>query len=116
EDQGNALVQYQLPSGSTVERTAAVQSRVEDYFLHGPEHKNVAGFFSVVGGGGGANGQNFGRMFTNLTPFDERKGKNNSAQAIVQRASKEFRGVRDAQVFALVPPAIRGLGQSAGFT
>jgi len=116
EDQGNALVQYQLPSGSTVERTAAVQSQVEKYFQHGPDTKNVNGFFSVVGGGGGANGQNFGRMFTNLMPFDDRPGKENSAQAIVQRASKEFRGLRDAQVFALVPPAIRGLGQSAGFT
>jgi multidrug efflux pump len=116
EDQGNALVQYQLPAGATVERTAAVQSQVEDYFLHGPDTKNVATFFSVVGGGGGANGQNFGRMFTNLAPFDERKGSKNSAQEIVQRASKQFRGLRDAQVFALVPPAIRGLGQSAGFT
>ena len=116
EDQGNALVQYQLPAGSTVERTGVVQTQVEDYFLHGPDKKNINGFFSVVGGGGGANGQNFGRMFTNLAPFDDRPGKENSAQAIVQRASKEFRGLRDAQVFALVPPAIRGLGQSAGFT
>ena len=116
EDQGNTLVQYQLPAGATVERTAAVQNQVEDYFLHGADRKNVSTFFSVVGGGGGANGQNFGRMFTNLAPFDERKGSDNSAQAIVQRASKHFRGVRDAQVFALVPPAIRGLGQSAGFT
>jgi multidrug efflux pump len=76
----------------------------------------VKTFFSVVGGGGGANGQNFGRMFTNLAPFDDRHGSENSAKAIVDRASKEFRGLRDAQVFALVPPAIRGLGQSAGFT
>ena len=40
----------------------------------------------------------------------------NSAEAIVERASGAFRGLRDAQVFALVPGAIRGLGQSAGFT
>jgi multidrug efflux pump len=116
EDQGNALVQYQLPSGATVERTAVVQNRVEDYVLHGPDSKNVQTFFSVVGGGGGANGQNFGRMFMNLAPFDERGGSENSAKAIVQRASKEFGKFSDAQVFALVPPAIRGLGQSAGFT
>jgi multidrug efflux pump len=70
----------------------------------------------VVGGGGGANGQNFGRMFMNLAPFDERGGGENSAKAIAARMSKEFSKIRDAQVFALVPPAIRGLGQSAGFT
>ena len=34
----------------------------------------------------------------------------------MQRASAAFRGLRDAQVFALVPGAIRGLGQSSGFT
>ncbi|HET9812650.1 MAG TPA: efflux RND transporter permease subunit, partial [Sphingomicrobium sp.] len=61
-------------------------------------------------------GQNSGRVYMNLAPFDDREGKENSAPAIVQRASKEFGKLRDAQVFALVPPAIRGLGQSAGFT
>ena len=44
------------------------------------------------------------------------RASKNSAQAIVDRASGAFRGLRDAQVFALVPGAIRGLGQSAGFT
>ena len=116
EDQGSAMVQYQLPAGATVERTGVVQQKVEDYFLHGPDAKNVHAFFSVVGGGGGANGQNSGRMFLNLAPFDEREGSQNSAKAITDRASKEFRKLHDAQVFALVPPAIRGLGQSAGFT
>jgi multidrug efflux pump len=116
EDQGSAMVQYQLPAGATVERTGVVQQKVEDYFLHGPDSKNVHAFFSVVGGGGGANGQNSGRMYLNLSPFDEREGSENSAKAITERASKEFRKLHDAQVFALVPPAIRGLGQSAGFT
>ncbi|HEY8435106.1 MAG TPA: efflux RND transporter permease subunit, partial [Sphingomicrobium sp.] len=39
-----------------------------------------------------------------------------SAQSVVERASGAFRGLRDAQVFALIPGAIRGLGQSTGFT
>jgi multidrug efflux pump len=116
EDQGSAMVQYQLPAGSTLERSGVVQQKVEDYFLHGPDSKNVHAFFSVLGGGGGASGQNSGRMYLNLAPFDERDGSENSAKAIADRASKEFRKLHDAQVFALVPPAIRGLGQSAGFT
>jgi multidrug efflux pump len=116
EDQGSAMVQYQLPAGATLERSGVVQQKVEDYFLHGPDSKNVHAFFSVLGGGGGASGQNSGRMYLNLAPFDERDGSENSAKAIADRASKEFRKLHDAQVFALVPPAIRGLGQSAGFT
>jgi multidrug efflux pump len=116
EDQGSAMVQYQLPAGATLNRTEEVQNNIEDYFLNGPERRNIHTFFSVVGGGGGASGQNSGRVYMNLAPFDDREGKENSAPAIVQRASKEFGKLRDAQVFALVPPAIRGLGQSAGFT
>jgi multidrug efflux pump len=116
EDQGNASVQFRLPSGATFERTQKVEQAVEHYFLHGPDKKNVAVLFAVTGGGGGASGQNTGQGFVNLAPFGQRKGSQNSASAIVERASAAFRGLRDAQVFALIPGAIRGLGQSTGFT
>ena len=116
EDQGAALVQFRLPAGATMTRTHEVQLAVENYFLNGPEKKNVKTFFSVAGGGQGAAGQNTGQAFLNLADYDKRSGKQNSADAIVARASAAFRGLRDAQVFALVPGAIRGLGQSTGFT
>ncbi|MFL6735787.1 MAG: multidrug efflux RND transporter permease subunit [Sphingomonas sp.] len=117
EDQGNASVQFRLPAGATSQRTQQAERAVENYFLHGPEKKNVAVFFAVTGGGGGgASGQNTGQGFINLAPFGKRKGTDNGAEAIVARASAAFRGLRDAQVFALVPGAIRGLGQSTGFT
>ena len=116
EDQGNASVQFRLPAGATFARTQEVEQAVENYFLHGPEKKNVHTFFAVTGGGGGLSGQNTGQAYINLAPFDQRGGSNNGAEAIVDRASAAFRGLRDAQVFALVPGAIRGLGQSTGFT
>jgi multidrug efflux pump len=116
EDQGNASVQFRLPAGATFGRTQQVERAVEDYFVHGPESKNVNTFFGVIGGGGGLAGQNTGQAYINLAPFDKRGGSANSAPEIVARASGAFRGLRDAQVFALVPGAIRGLGQSAGFT
>ena len=116
EDQGAALVQFRLPAGATMTRTREVQLAVENYFLKGPERKNVRTYFTVAGGGQGAAGQNTGQAFINLADYDKREGKENSADAIVARASAAFRGLRDAQVFALVPGAIRGLGQSTGFT
>src|SRR3954465_3782681 len=116
EDQGFASVQFRLPAGATMTRTRGVQKLVEDYFWRGPEKRNVATYFSVAGGGQGAAGQNTGQAFINLADFDDRSAKKDSADAIVQRASGAFRGLRDAQVFALVPGAIRGLGQSTGFT
>jgi multidrug efflux pump len=117
EDQGNAMVQFRLPAGATSGRTQEVAGRIEQYFLEGPERKNINTFFVVTGGGGGGvSGQNTGQAFINLAPFDKRGSSNNSAEAIVDRASAAARGLRDAQVFALVPGAIRGLGQAAGFT
>jgi multidrug efflux pump len=116
EDQGAALVQFRLPAGATLTRTREVQLAVENYFLNGPEKHNVKTYFTVAGGGQGAAGQNTGQAFINLADYENRHGKDNSADAIVQRASGAFRGLRDAQVFALVPGAIRGLGQSTGFT
>ncbi|HKX92485.1 MAG TPA: multidrug efflux RND transporter permease subunit [Sphingomicrobium sp.] len=116
EDQGAAFTQFRLPAGATMTRTAEVQRTVEDYFLKGPDAKNVKTYFTVAGGGQGAAGQNTGQSFINLADYDKRDGPENSADAIVERASAAFRGLRDAQVFALVPGAIRGLGQSSGFT
>lgn len=116
EDQGAALVQFQLPAGATQGRTIQVQRQVEQYLLTN-EGKNVKTLFTVAGGGGGgASGQNTGQGFMNFVDWDDRKGKQNSADAIVRRASGAFSNIRDARVFALVPPAIRGLGQSNGFT
>jgi multidrug efflux pump len=116
EDQGAAFVQYRLPAGATMTRTREVQRATEDYFLKGPDARNIKTFFAVAGGGQGAAGQNTGQSFINLADYDKREGSENSADAITERASAAFRGLRDAQVFALVPGAIRGLGQSSGFT
>ncbi|MFZ3482616.1 efflux RND transporter permease subunit [Sphingomonas sp. 3-13AW] len=116
EDQGAALIRYQLPAGATRGRTEEVQRAVEKYLMT-YEGKNVRTLLTVSGGGGGgAAGQNTGQGFMNFVDWSERKNKEDSASAIVARASAAFSGLRDAQVFALIPPAIRGLGQSSGFT
>ncbi|MDG2520390.1 multidrug efflux RND transporter permease subunit [Caulobacter segnis] len=116
EDQGSISVQFQLPAGATQGRTYEVQKQVEQYFrTH--EADNFKTMFTVSGGGGGgSSGQNTGQGFLNFVDWKEREGKENSAGAIAERASAAFSGFRDARVFALQPPAIRGLGQSNGFT
>ncbi|HKT85627.1 MAG TPA: efflux RND transporter permease subunit [Novosphingobium sp.] len=115
EDQGVVLVQYRLPPGAAIGRTQEVQQAVENYFLT-TEGKNVQTSFTLSGGGLGASGQNTGQGFLMLTPWDDRPGPQNTASAIVDRATTAFTGLRDAQVFTLVPGAVRGLGTSAGFT
>ncbi|QXF13528.1 MULTISPECIES: efflux RND transporter permease subunit [Sphingopyxis] len=116
EDQGRVSVQFRLPAGATQERTLAVRDSVEKYLLS-QEKANVGALFLVAGGGGGgATGQNTGQGFLNLVHWDDRPGKENTADAIADRTRKALSGLRDAQVFALVPGAVRGLGDSSGFT
>lgn len=114
EDQGIARVQFQLPSGATQGRALQVVDQIENYFAT-YEKDNVPTLFLTAGGGRGS-GQNTGQGFMNLAPWEERSGSGNSADGIVKRASAAFKNIRDAKVFALIPPAIRGLGKTSGFS
>ncbi|CDO37685.1 efflux RND transporter permease subunit [Novosphingobium sp. KN65.2] len=115
EDQGSIFVQWRLPAGTPRSKTEEVQDQVEKYFL-GENKDLVSGMLTISGGGLGASGQNTGTGFLNLIDWDDRPGDENTAQAIVDRTSAAFGGLRNAQVFALVPGSIRGLGQNSGFT
>ena len=116
EDQGRVQVQFRLPAGATQQRTLEVRDAIENYFMTHEKANTQALFLIAGGGGGGAAGQNTGQGFVNLTHWDDRPGKENTADAIVDRARKAFSGLRDAQIFALVPGAVRGLGDTSGFT
>ncbi|GAA0313112.1 efflux RND transporter permease subunit [Sphingomonas oligophenolica] len=116
EDQGVASVQFNLAPGATINRTRAAQQAIEKYFLT-DEARNVDGMLSVAGtGGGGGGGQNTGRGFVALKDWKYRKGSQNSADAITRRANAALSGLRDVEFYALPPAAVRGLGQSNGFT
>jgi multidrug efflux pump len=115
EDDGSAMVQYTLPAGATINRTSRVAERIERYLL-GPEKRNVDILFTVTGFGFTGSGQNTGMGFLSLAPWEQRPGPENSSAVIAQRTMGKLSNVRDAQIFALTPPPVRGLGQSSGFT
>jgi multidrug efflux pump len=115
EDQGLAQLQFTLPPGATMARTVAAAKAIEHYFLT-REKANVGAIYTVIGQGQAGAGQNAGRGFISLHPWDDRHGEANTAQAITKRASRALSKLRDVQFFALNPPPVRGLGQSSGFT
>ena len=114
EDVGQAIVQYFLPAGATQDRTLAVSQAVENYFLD--KESNVRAMFSNSGRSFSGTGDNVGQAFLILKPWDERPGSKNSADAVAKRAQQALGGMRDARVITVLPPAIRGLGQTNGFT
>ncbi|HKS33538.1 MAG TPA: multidrug efflux RND transporter permease AcrD [Enterobacteriaceae bacterium] len=114
EDRGMFTTSVQLPSGSTQQQTLKVVQKIEDYFLE-KESANVASVFATVGSGPGGNGQNVARIFVRLKDWDARDVTSGSSFAIIERATKAFRSINEARVFASSPAAISGLGSSAGF-
>ncbi len=114
EDRGVFITSVQLPSGSTQQQTLKVVERLEQYYLS-KEQDNVLSVFSTIGSGPGGNGQNVARMFVRLKDWNEREADSGSSFAIIERATKAFRNIKEARVIASSPPAISGLGNAAGF-
>jgi len=112
EDQGNILVNVLLPPGAAQARTREVMQQVEGFMLKQDE---VQSMVTVLGFNFSGTGQNAALAFVTLKDWDERKGPEHSAQALVGRASGALARIRDAFIFPLSPPAIRELGRSNGF-
>ena len=115
EDQGFAQIQYTLPPGATQERTLVAAAAIEKYFLENDRDVTDA-VYTVSGNSNAGSGQNAGRGFVSFKPWDQREGAKNVTAAITQRATRDLAELRDVQFLALNPPAVRGLGQSTGFT
>ncbi|WFE83501.1 efflux RND transporter permease subunit [Parabacteroides chongii] len=113
EDDGYFLVSTQLPPAASLPRTQEVSRKINKILDSYPEVKTYMGIsgFSVMGGGELSNA---GTYFVVLKNWNERKGKGHTAQDVVTRFNREAYGIQEAQIFALVPPAIPGLGASGG--
>ncbi|RWB00429.1 MAG: efflux RND transporter permease subunit [Mesorhizobium sp.] len=114
EDQGILITSVSLPVGATQDRTERVLAEVTDHYLK-EEKDAVEGVFTASGFGFGGAGQNVGIAFVPMKEFSQRKSPALSAQAVARRAMGAFSKIRDAQVFALAPPAIQGFGNTNGF-
>ncbi len=112
EDQGNIIVNMQLPPGATANRTLAVVEQVESFLLKQPE---VQSMVSVLGFSFSGQGQNAALAFVTLKDWEERPGPEHSAQALASRAFGALMGVKDAFIFPLSPPPIPELGSATGF-
>ena len=113
EDQGNIIINVQLPPGATQERMLSVIQQVEGYILKQPEVQSMVG---VLGFSFSGQGQNAGLAFVTLKDWDERKHAEHSADALAGRAFGALSGIRDAFIYPLSPPPIPELGNASGIT
>lgn len=115
EDQGAVMTLVQLPAGSTLDKTNAVMDQLTQYYQN-QEADNIESVFAISGFSFMGSGQNAGMAFVKLKDWDDRKGDENTAQSIVNRAKAMNMMIPEASlIFPMVPPPIQGFGNASGF-
>ncbi|KAA0581889.1 efflux RND transporter permease subunit [Azospirillum sp. B21] len=114
EDRGQLFVLWSAPPNASAERTAETAKAVTTHFLE-KEKDSVEGLFTIVGFNFSGRGQNAGMAFVRLKDWSERQSPALKPQAIAGRAMGALSQLKDAVVFAFLPPSVPGLGNATGF-
>ncbi len=113
EDQGYAVLLTRLPEGASQPRAREVSDKIDAVL------KGTPGIGSWVTIGGysvldGANVYNVSTTFLVYKDWKER-GTTLDQDTIIARINRELAGIQEALAFVVIPPPIRGLGQTGGF-
>ncbi len=114
EDKGLLFVNVQLPDASSITRTQDVMDKVGEILADDPavEVATAITGYSILNG---AMASNAGTMFVVLKPWDDRPERENLVFMVAQRINAEvIKEVPEAQVFAIPPPAVPGMGAVGG--
>jgi multidrug efflux pump len=114
EDQGYIFVAYFLPDSASLDRTHDVGAQAAALVRKHPAVANVSQVdgYSLIDS---QNKTNYGVLFVSLKNYEERKSPDLSADAVIAAARREFEAIQGGLVVPVNPPAIPGLGITAGF-
>ena len=113
EDTGTVFVSVTAAPGSTLNETKKVMAQVEKRLNDIPQidlFSTVCGYNLMDGG----QSSTAGTFIVRLKHWDERKGKENGKDAVIQQIFARTADIKNAQVFAFAPPMIMGYGTSNG--
>lgn len=115
EDQGFFITSINLPDGATANRTSEVVKEVEEILKKEP---TVSMFTAVTGLNIMTFSQepNSAAVFVRLKPWSERKTKELSLFGALGSVGKKYGQIKEANVIAMPPPPIRGMGPSDMFS
>ena len=114
-DRAILIVSLQLPPGASIARTDAVVQRAIDIALETPGIKYSNGFTGRNGATFSA-ATNSGMFFYVLDDFEERAKKGQTVDRVAQDLRQRLAVIEEAQSFVFIPPPVRGMGGSAGFS
>ncbi len=111
EDQGFALAIVNLPAGATLKRTEAVMAEMRERLKKSPLNDSIVGMYQISGFSFIGQSESAGMAFIKLKDWSERKI---TADELILQANGVLHGIRDAQIFVVNLPTIRGLSQFGG--
>ncbi len=114
EDQGYAYISAQLPDAASLQRTENIARKITKRVEKIPGVKDcvaVPGYSMLEN----AMLSNFASFFVSFKPFEERLSKGHNLDFIMASIRKNLTDIMGARIIAFAPPAIPGLGTSAGF-
>jgi hydrophobe/amphiphile efflux-1 (HAE1) family protein len=115
EDEGRIYVTYDLPEGSSTERTVTVLHQMMAVLDSVPAINHYAAL-------GGLNAVNFATksnsatIFIQLKPWDKREEKQDQLNGVIATLQQKLSRFKEANVVVISPPAIPGLGNTGGFS
>jgi HAE1 family hydrophobic/amphiphilic exporter-1 len=115
EDEGRLYVTYEMPEATSTFRS-------KEMLLKLMKRVQAIPGVNIVGGLAGynivtvSNKSNVGTLFVNLHPWKERSTKELALKNIITEIQKQTADIKEAKIKAIGPPAIPGLGATAGFT
>ncbi len=112
EDEGYFMTIIQAPSGASLEYTTNIAEQAEKILFAQPE---IEGVFSVLGFSFSGAAANNGMMFANLRDWGERRGPDQSLEAIINRVRGQLFSIPGGMVVSFAPPGLQGLSVFGGF-
>lgn len=111
EDQGFALAIVNLPPGATLHRTEEVMAEMRERVKQSPLQDDIVGMYQISGFSFIGQSESTGMAFIKLKDWKER---DITADDWILKANGVMHGIRDAQIFVVNLPTIRGLSQFGG--
>jgi HAE1 family hydrophobic/amphiphilic exporter-1 len=114
EDKGALFVNVQLPDASSLSRTKSAMDKVSEIVATDPAVETVTAIsgYSILNG---AMASNAGTLFVGLNHWNDRPDAKDLVFRVAQRINGQaFARVPEAQVFAITPPAVPGMGSVGG--
>jgi HAE1 family hydrophobic/amphiphilic exporter-1 len=114
EDKGVLLVNLQLPDAASINRTQAAMNKMIELLQQDSRIESVTSItgYSILSGAMQSNG---GTLFLVLRHWDERESRQDLSFAVARSINQAaFLTVPEAQVFAIAPPSVPGMGSVGG--